>query len=137
MAEVTTCNNYFIREPRDNGNSVEAWSMIRLPFEPKGWLLEMRNSLRTAIRQIEHSDGKGLYALYTSDEAGLCDVENILMYNVGTGAFSNLCRTSLCFERRMSSAPQMPQLQHKMAHYYYYSVVDSKEGLRFWKKRIA
>ena len=29
---------------------VEAWSTTRLPFEPKGWLLEYRSDLRRALR---------------------------------------------------------------------------------------
>ena len=45
-------DNYFIKKPEDNSNKVELWSASRLPFEPKGWHLDMRNTLRSTLRLI-------------------------------------------------------------------------------------
>jgi hypothetical protein len=79
--------NYHIKYPEENCNVVELWSLKRLPFEPKDWLLDMRDSLRTAISQLIVNDSSILSATYTSPIEELCDVENILFYNVGTGRF--------------------------------------------------
>lgn len=134
MIEKSTDKPYFILGTEATRNAVEAWSVARLLFEPKDWLLEMRNSLNAEIRHIEPSPDMGLYALYTSAEAGYFDLENILLYNVGTGAFTNLCKNSLCFERRVSAVAKLPQYIDNMRHHYYYSMISSTDEPRFWKE---
>ena len=95
---------YFIKGP-EYGNTVEVWSESRLPFEPKGWLLDMRNSVKSAVKGMKAENEAMLHALFASDQEGFYDVENVLIYNVGGGAFANLCRKGLCFERRGFSVP--------------------------------
>ena len=124
--------NYYINADK---SQVEAWSTIRLPFEPKGWMLDMRNSLKHAVKKLESDESTGLYAEYTSNERDLCDVENILIYNVGTGTFRNLCRRNLCFERRISAVPPAPLADTKMNHYYSYSIVNNPNAFKVWKKK--
>lgn len=132
---ITTEGNYYIKVPEDNTNSVELWSTKRLPFEPKGWLLEMRNSLRSAIESLRADDEGILHAIYHSDKPGYCDVENILLYNVGTGAFKHLCRHGLIFERgdKMPSDPP-PPLVKKARHHHCYSSIKREEINSLWKK---
>jgi len=126
--------NFHIEEPDDKKNTVELWSISRLPFEPKGWLLDMRNSLRLAIKKMEPGEESVFKAVYTSNQLDFYDTENILIYNVGTGAFGPLCQKGLFLERRIQS-PQ--QLAHKLPgkylhhHLYSYSAFNNEP---FWKK---
>ena len=90
--------------------SVEATSTIRMPFEPKDWLKDMRTEVREAILGLRPQPVKGLYARYTSAEEGFFDVENILFYNIGPSVFRNLTTCFVAFERDFapSDEPGMP-----------------------------
>lgn len=138
MVESSSPTNYLIKGPKDNGNSVELWSTVRLPFEPKGWLLEMRNSLKLAIRDIRSGNNTILNAIYSSNQREFVDVENVLIYNVGTVAFRHLCNKGLRFERRNASPPEIPiKFNESAMHYHYYSVVDREEPSLYWKKEVT
>ncbi|NLC45189.1 MAG: hypothetical protein GX783_13025 [Clostridiales bacterium] len=126
--------NYFINEPEDDNKSVELWSKIRLPFEPKGWLLEMRNSLRSRLRTMHNSENTMLQAQYVSNEEGYFDVENVLIYNVGSGSFTDLCRRGLCFERVFSLPIQPKNIEEIFPHYQRYSLIDPSQGSLYWAK---
>lgn len=78
---------------------VEAWSTIRLPFEPKGWLLDYRNELRTALRAMRTAQASVLLAEYATPDVEFADLENVLLYNVGSGAYSHLTRRGLICRR--------------------------------------
>ncbi|RJE47920.1 hypothetical protein A7K50_01365 [Dehalobacter sp. MCB1] len=123
--------DYFIKEQE---NSVELWSNARLPFEPKGWLREMRDSLKISLKSLKGSERSMLYAVYASEQKDFCDVENVLLYNVGSGAFSNLCRNGLSLERSFSAPPVIPGHTEKIPHYHCYQVIDVKQDLEHWKK---
>ncbi len=127
-------SNYFIKGPEDTANYVELWSRVRLPFEPKGWLLDMRNLLRSAIKRIHNTENRMLHALYISDEGGYFDAENVLLYNVGSGSFSDLCRWGLCFERVFSLPLQPTGGDHRFLHYHRYGLIEPVEGPLHWAK---
>jgi hypothetical protein len=68
---------------------VNAWSEVRLPFQPKGEMLEFRPRLDAAIRAMPPARAGHLAAAYTAaDPNTLIDTENILFYNVGLGCFA-------------------------------------------------
>jgi hypothetical protein len=90
---------------------VEAWSTIRLPFEPKGWLLQYRNDLRAALREMRATDGSVLCAEYASPDSALADVENVLLYNVGTGCYSHLVGQGLVC-RRLRSGDELHRVRY-------------------------
>lgn len=135
MVESSSPANYLIKGPKDNGNSVELWSAVRLPFEPKGWLLEMRNSLKLAIRDIR-GNSTILNAIYSSNKREFVDVENVLIYNVGTAAFRHLCDKGLRFERRIASPPEISiKFNESSIHYHYYGVANREAPSLYWKKK--
>ena len=68
---------------------VERWSSQRLPFEPKGWMLEYRSALREALGRLDPARGPVLIASFASTDRKPCDVENLLLYNLGLSALSN------------------------------------------------
>jgi hypothetical protein len=126
--------NYFINESEDDNKFVELWSKTRLPFEPKGWLLEMRNSLRSRLRAMHNPENMMLQAHYVSDEEGFCDVENVLVYNVGSGSFTDLCYRGLCLERVFSLPIQPKNIEEFFPHYQRYSLTDPSKGPLYWAK---
>lgn len=83
----------------DSHRMVEAWSEQRLPFEPKGNMLDFRNRLRAELRTLPPDGGPALIAEYRSEIREVCDVENVLFYNVGLRPFSRLGVRQLAFSR--------------------------------------
>jgi hypothetical protein len=98
--------NYVISS---SSSLVEAWSAKRLPFEPKGWLRELKTEIGEAVRKLEVTDGELLHAVYASDARDPCDVENVLLYNVGVGCFRGAGHNGIRIERAFkASAPPEP-----------------------------
>ncbi len=79
--------NYFVQTSVQR-NSVDVWSIQRLSFEPKEWLLNLRNDIRAAVGSLKSGPNDVLHAIYGSYSNDFCDIENILLYNVGMGHFS-------------------------------------------------
>lgn len=76
---------------------VDAWSVRRLPFEPKGSMLELRTALRSALDGVTSTGS--LRAVYSTRSPDFCDAENVLLYNVGPSRFARLAARRLSFER--------------------------------------
>jgi hypothetical protein len=88
---------------------VNAWSEVRLPFQPKGEMLEFRQRLDAAITAMPPAGPGHLVATYTAaDPNTLIDTENVLFYNVGLGCFAAHTRSSLAFERVFAAPPDPP-----------------------------
>ncbi len=116
--------------------AVEMWSTVRLPFEPRGWLVDMRNDLRRELQELSRASSGRLHAVYsTADDGAFVDTENVLLYNVGGTALRPLMAHGLTFERRFD-IPQPPLgagLGDDTAlHYHRYSDV-SDTALDYWK----
>jgi hypothetical protein len=112
---------YVVAGPADG--VVEAWSTVRLPFEPRGWLVDLRSELRHAVRLLTGAAGTGhhLAATYTSVDRYRVDAENVLLYNVGTAHFGR--PALLRIERRWEAPPDPPvALDGEGLHHHRYSV---------------
>lgn len=127
--------NYSINFPKGNDNIAELWSVKRLPFEPKGWLLDMRESLKTAISQLVANDHNMLAATYTSPIQELCDIENILFYNVGTGILKNVGKNGFLLERSFNAiTPPLGKPQPYLHHQRYELVPQNQQPLHWIPK---
>jgi hypothetical protein len=104
---------------RADGAAVEGWASARLPFEPKGWLLDYRRALQGAIGDLNRPCPQ-LYCAYTSADVHLSDVENVLLYNVGASAFGGLGVTEVTVERffRPPSSPRQRSFSPDHHHIY-------------------
>lgn len=103
------------------GGVVEVWSSRRLPFEPKGAMVELRGAIRAAVAELSRAAGYRyrLAATYRSLAPGLVDAENILFYNVGTGAFGR--PVAIHGERRFEDPPPpLDQAPGPYAHHHRY-----------------
>ena len=78
-------------------NNVKIWSVTRLPFEPKGWLVDMRQQIRQDLKLLNLKKNTIFSAFYVSSDNSFCDVENVLFYNVGMSNFNNLTKNGLIF----------------------------------------
>jgi len=96
MIEIE-CENWAVRADR---HRVDAWSTCRPPFEPHSWQLESRDGLRTAMRQLRAVNGWILRAEYEAPDHEFADLENVLLYNVGSGAYGHLTGAGMSLRRR-------------------------------------
>ena len=62
---------------RTQSNSIEAWSVQRLPFQPNAWLKDLQNDLQKAIPSLQSRPEQMLQAIYATSQDGLFDAENI------------------------------------------------------------
>ena len=95
----------------------------------------MRNSLRARIKGLNSGNDTILNAVYSSTQDGAFDVENVLLYNVGSNVFKHLCNNGLHFERRMVLPPEVRiKFIKPPMHYHLYSVVSKDTKFNYWKK---
>lgn len=124
--------NYYVKYPNENNNVVECWSFKRVPFEPKGWLYDMRESLKTAVGQLSVDSDRILSATYSSPIGELCDVENVLFYNIGTGAFKSACRSGFLLERSFEKVLPPTERSKEYSHYQKYEFKTKNQQLLNW-----
>lgn len=121
------------RADRGGEPTVQVWSVRRLPFEPKGWLLALRGSIRKALVQLEAEPGRLLHGIYGSQDDGNFDVENVLFYNVGPSFVAKAGRYGVRFERTYA-APEPPEpLEGASLHYDSYSLEEMNWQFRHWR----
>ncbi len=109
-----------------NSSFVRFWSSKRLPFEPKGEALEARNRLRVALAGLPPM--LGLRAEFLSNDTSFCDVENVLLYNVGMSSFSATGRNQITLVRSERKPDPTPEGK-ELPYCHYYSTVESSAGL--------
>jgi hypothetical protein len=124
LKNIIQKDNYIISY---SDNILEAWSEQSIPFESKYWQKEMRADLRRCLEKLVENSSSGMYAKYTIENDVYCDVENILLYNIGTGIFRNICTSNLCLEREFNSISPPIQAKNIMPHYYRYELISNAD----------
>lgn len=123
---------YVIRSTR---GCVELWSALRLPYQPRGWLLDMRNDLCRALGDFSRTSSGRLYAVYSAaDDGALVDTENVLLFNVGDTTLRPLLARSVTFERSYHVPPHPPEIgvaEGQALHYQRYSEARD-DSFGFW-----
>jgi len=114
-------------------NALEVWSEKRLPFEPQEWLVDLRAEIRTALRDLKCGPHQLLHAIYGARNIEFCDIENILLYNVGGGHFASLARYGIRLERSFTY-PNPPEFMlTQKPHYHHYTAADTDTGFINWR----
>jgi hypothetical protein len=121
---------------------VELWSTVRLPYEPRDWVLDMRNDLRQALRDSAPRSGGRLHAVYSAADDGVfVDTENVLLYNVGSAALRPLMARSVTFERgyEMPPPPSGSGLAEDAPLHYQRYREARDDAFEFWRpgKQLA
>jgi hypothetical protein len=99
--------------------------MKRLPFEPTGWLVDFRSDLATACRSLVAGRDQVLHAIYSSAVHELCDIENVLTYNLGTAAIRRAATYGLILERSFVA-------ERAYRHHYCYELRPGTLGWDRW-----
>ena len=104
-----------------------AWSTHRLPFEPfpQPWMQEFRAEIRAAIHELPVDPEKLLHAAYAARDEAFCDLENVLLYNVGTPQLRRLLGRGVRIER--SNDPTNPSATTPLprSHGYWYGSIPA------------
>jgi hypothetical protein len=108
------CDSKFLSEVP----GVDFWSRQCLPFPKQGEPMDItleRDKLRQNIKKMPvPEESKILHAtLQTPYNDDPFDLENKLIYNVGTGAFKQASRHGICIERLRRNTESIRQYQHK------------------------
>lgn len=90
-------------EVRGSSSVVVAWSENRLQFEPGASQRPYRDQLRQQLKALRPRAGQALLAEYRAPDEDFADVENVLLYNVGSSAFTSLGMTGVTCRRGPSS----------------------------------
>lgn len=79
-----------------------------MPLQPSGETLRARIALQNALRRLEPEPGYILSAEYFSIDDSFFDVENVLIYNIGTGTFRNASKNGIRFLRHRQAPVSAP-----------------------------
>ncbi len=118
---------------------VESWSRVALPFQHSSqpWTKGLRDEIRASLKILTVPDGQMLRAEYSSLCPAFRDVENVLLYNVGSSAFKQLVRSGLQIERRYQAVSVPvggpPAIGE---HHMRYGAVDAGTGPEFWNRGV-
>ena len=111
---------------RGSDTLAEGWADRPLPFEPKGSMLEYRRALRRALAELDPVRGAVLRGRYASRDTRRCDVENLLLYNVGLSAFAHLRPQEVVLTRSLTPAPAPEGDPDVLVYHHRYDLVGSE-----------
>jgi len=115
-------------------STVELWSTERLQFQPKGQMRQLKKALASAIGRVPRRRCGWLYAAYCSADVRPVDLENVLFYNAGTGAFARTTQRGIAFERVIAAPPPCNhQLDWTPRHYHLYQFTGDIHPSRYWE----
>lgn len=126
-------SNYILQK---DDSSVDLWVNARLTFDTTSSLPIAKNVLRQALTEMKPLPDRMLTATLTTLDEQFFDVENVLIYNVGSGAFSAHSQHGLCF-KRIHAVPQRSPTGESFAYHHRYEIVElpsvepNSERLRF------
>lgn len=92
----------------------------------------MRSSLIEVISQMQINGDAFIRAINCSDVKELCDLEDIPLYNVGTGKFNKLCQQGFLLEYSFKSALSAPLGFNNYQQYQRYEITSSLQTPVFW-----
>ncbi len=110
---------------RSSDTCAEGWADRRLPFEPKGSMLDYREALRRALGELDPARGAVLRGRYATRDTRRCDVENLLLYNLGLGAFAHLRPQEAVLTRSLTPSPPPEGDPGVLVHHHRYDLVAS------------
>lgn len=115
-------------------STVELWSTERLQFQPEGQMRQLKKALASTIGRAPRGEGGWLYAMYCSADVRAVDVENVLFYNVGTGAFGHATQGGIVFERAIAAPPACNRpLNWTPRHYHLYQFAGDVRPFLYWE----
>lgn len=89
----------------------------------QGWMLEYRNALREALGRLDPATGPVLLAGLASGDGRRCDIENLVLYNVGLSAFTHLRCREVVLARSFAPSVAPPECGDRtLIHHHRYQL---------------
>ena len=88
-------------------------------------MLEYRHALRRALAELDPARGAVLRGHFGSRGSRRCDVENLLLYNLGLSAFAHLRPQEVVLTRSLTPAPPPEGDPDVLVHHHRYDLVAS------------
>jgi hypothetical protein len=112
---------------------VRLWSSRYIPFERLApGQRAARDALQNRIRSLTPASGEILHATYTGYKPPGMDVENLLLYNIGSSCFRLGTRHGVRFELGHDPRPEPPS-GRRFGCYYQYRLIDPDTDLSHWR----
>ncbi|MDP9403608.1 MAG: hypothetical protein M3P85_09810 [Actinomycetota bacterium] len=89
-------------------------------------MFEYRHALRQALAGLNADRGRVLLGRYASADTRRCDVENLLLYNVGVSAFAHLRPQQVVLVRSLTTPPPPEGDRDVLVHHHRYDLVGSE-----------
>jgi hypothetical protein len=90
---------------------LQAWAKNLVPFEPKGWLVDLRSQIRGGLDALHCEAGQFLHATLSSADGGVAsDLDNVLNYNIGPRYTRRLMTAGVHLERCFTSGLPVDRL---------------------------
>lgn len=112
-----------------SNNKVEAFSTTSIPFDSlKEWQKDFKRNLYDCVSKLKSNHDEGLFAAYGNVDGKTqhTDTENLLLYNIGSGAFRKICQHYLEFTT-LSSSQTIQYITSlgntDFKHYYRYEII--------------
>jgi hypothetical protein len=128
-----------IEGPGASQRQVRFWSTRYIPFERlTPGQHAARDALQDRIRSLAPAASEILHATYTGYKPPGMDVENLLLYNIGSSCFRPGTRHGVRFELGHSPWPDPPS-GRRLACCYQYRLIDPDTDLSHWRpiRRLA
>jgi hypothetical protein len=121
---------YEIHGPTEDSPVVEAWADDYIRFERRPhWQEDLRDEIRTRCDQLAPLPGEVLHATFFGPKAPNADVENLVLYNVGS--FKRAGRNGIRFEYGQAEPP--PRSGGTYPFGYRYALAECSDTFDHWQ----
>lgn len=117
MAAQHTGGRFLIQGPAPDSPVVQAWADDYIRFEDlPAWQKSLREEIRSRCGQLEPSSGQLLHAEFFGPKHVRADVENLVLYNIGTFPISG--RNGIRFEYGAVVPPAPDGAEYRFCYRY-------------------
>ena len=117
MAAQHTEGRFLIQGPTPDSPVVQAWADDYIRFEDlPAWQKSLREEIRSRCGQLEPSSRQLLHAEFFGPKHVRADVENLVLYNIGTFPISG--RNGIRFEYGAAMPPAPDGAEYRFCYRY-------------------
>lgn len=129
--------------PRESAGSVEfavvgrkvlAWSSEYVPLSPKTpTAVALKAGLVFALARLAAEEGEILHAVFAGHKPATADIENLLLYNLGSAAFTAAAAHGLLIERDLGS-PRRSLSGAEYPYLFAYEIASAEAPWALWMR---
>ena len=95
--------------------------------------MQLRQEMRENLKALQGDDNSIVQAVYSSPVREFCDVENVLFYNVGSGAFRHISKKGVAMECHFRNYHDNHLPDPSYLHHYSYLINNSEQHTGYWQ----